>query len=137
MEFKTENEREIWGVVHAINEAWVNDRAEKIGLHLHPNCVMASPDFGQYLRGKKAVVDSYVEYTKMAKTLAFGIANASVDIFGDTAIVNATFVVTYELEGKTYQGGGREIWTLKHSNNRWYGIWRSLADMHEEAVANE
>ena len=132
IKFDTEEEREAWGVVHAINEAWVNDRANKIGVHLHPDCVMASPDFDQYLRGKKAVVDSYVEYTSMAKTLAFGIGNASVDVFGDTALVNSTFVVKYELQGKTYDGGGREIWALKKTNDRWYGIWRSLADMYEE-----
>ena len=132
--FKTEQEREVWGVVNAINEAWVGNRAEKIALHLHPDCVMTSPDFDQYLRGKEAVVKSYVDYTNMAKTKAFGIANASVDIFDDTAIVNATFVVTYELEGKSYQGAGREIWTLKHKNDRWYGVWRSLADLYEEEV---
>ncbi len=132
--FNTEEEREVWSIVNAINEAWVNNRAEKIAVHLHPKCVMTSPDFKQYLRGKEAVVNSYVEYTKMAKTKAFGIADASVDIFGDTAIVNATFVVTYELEGKTFQGAGREIWTLKQSNDRWYGVWRSLADLYEEEV---
>ena len=134
IKFNSEAEREIWAVVNAINEAWVGNRAEKIAVHLHPNCVMASPDFDQYLRGKEAVVNSYVEYTKMAKTKVFGISNASVDIFGDTAVVNATFVVTYELDGKTFQGAGREIWTLKHSNNRWYGVWRSLADLYEEEV---
>ncbi len=121
-------------MVKAINDAWVGDRAENIGIHLHPDCVMASPDFNQYLRGKKAVLDSYIEYTKMAKTKVFGITNASVDIFGTMAIVNATFVVTYELNGKSYQGAGREIWVLTHTNDRWYGIWRSLADMYEEAL---
>lgn len=131
-QFDTELQREAWSVVHAINEAWVNNRAGKIGVHLHPECVMASPDFDQYLRGKEAVVQSYVDYTQQAKTMAFGIANASVDIFGDTAIVNATFVVTYALAGKTYEGGGREVWVLKRANDRWYGVWRSLADMFEE-----
>ena len=134
IEFKTEQEREVWGVVNAINEAWVNDRAPQVALHLHPDCVMASPDFSQYLRGKDAVVNSYVEYTKMARTLAFGLSNASVDIFGDIAMVNATFVMTYELRGKVYQGQGRDIWTLKHTNDRWYGIWRSLADVYEEEM---
>ncbi len=134
IKFNSEAESEVWSVVNAINEAWVGNRAEKIAVHLHPDCVMTSPDFDQYLRGKTAVVNSYVEYTKMAKTKVFGISNASVDIFGDTAVVNATFVVTYELDGKTFQGAGREIWTLKHSNNRWYGIWRSLADLYEEEV---
>ena len=133
--FNSELESEAWGVVNAINEAWVNDRAENIAIHLHPECVMASPDFEQYLRGKAAVVKSYVDYTQMAKTKAFGIANASVDVFGDTAIVNSTFVVTYTLETKTFQGGGREIWVLKRSNDRWYGMWRSLADLFEEEVA--
>ncbi len=130
--FKTEQEREVWGVINAINEAWVNDRAEQVALHLHPDCVMTAPDFTQYLRGKNAVAESYVAYTKMARTLAFGIANASVDIFDDMAMVNTTFVMTYQLEGKTYQSSGRDMWTLKYVNNRWYGIWRSLADMHEE-----
>lgn len=134
LEFNSEQEREVWGVVNAINEAWVNNRAAQVALHLHPDCVMASPDFDQYLRGKEAVVNSYIEYTKMARTLAFGLSNASVDIFGDIAMVNATFVMTYELAGKTYQGTGRDIWTLKHTNNRWYGIWRSLADVYEEEM---
>ena len=132
--FDTEQQREAWAVVHTINELWVNNRAADIALHLHPKCVMTSPDFNQYLRGKEAVVNSYVEYTKMAKTKAFGFGNVSVDVFGDTAIANATFVVTYELQGKTYEGGGREIWTLMRTNDRWYGIWRSLADMFEQEV---
>ena len=137
IKFNTEQEREAWGVVNAINEAWVGNQADKIALHLHPECTMASPDFNQYLRGRDAVVNSYTEYTKMAKTKAFGISNASVDIFSDTAIANSTFVVTYELDGKTYNGTGREIWVLKFSNERWYGVWRSLADLYEEEVKSE
>ena len=132
--FESEKEKEAWNVVKAINDAWVGDRAEKIGVHLHPDCVMAAPDFDQYLRGKEAVLNSYIEYTGMAKTRVFGITNASVDVFGTTAVVNATFVVTYDLNGKSYQGAGREIWVLTYTNDRWYGIWRSLADMFEEEI---
>ena len=132
--FESEKEKEAWNVVKAINDAWVGDRAEKIGVHLHPDCVMAAPDFDQYLHGKEAVLNSYIEYTGMAKTRVFGITNASVDVFGTTAVVNATFVVTYDLNGKSYQGAGREIWVLTYTNDRWYGIWRSLADMFEEEI---
>ncbi len=134
LKFNSEKEREAWNVVKAINDAWVSDQAEKIGVHLHPDCVMAAPDFDQYLRGKEAVLNSYIEYTKMAKTKVFGITNASVDVFGAMAVVNATFVVTYELNDKSFQGAGREIWVLTFTNDRWYGIWRSLADLYEEAV---
>ena len=132
--FDSHIEREVWGVVEAINHAWVSAHAHDIGEFIHRDCVMAAPDFEKYIRGSEDVVNSYVEYTKQAETLAFEVANASVDVFRDTAMVNYAFVVKYRLNGVTYAGTGRDIWTFIRVDGEWLGVWRSLADMYEEEI---
>ena len=134
MQFKTRFQREVWHVIEAINQAWTSDRAGDIAEFLHHDCVMVAPDFDQYLRGRDAVVNSYVEFTRQATTHDFKVHNASVDIFRDTAMVNCAFAVTYSLNGKTYAGTGRDIWTLIRVEGHWLGVWRSLADMYEEEI---
>ena len=135
IKFDSHIKRDVWLVIEAINEAWVSNRANDISEFLHRECVMATPDFQQYLRGREAVVNSYVEYTKQAETLAFAVTQASIDIFRDTAMVNSVFTVKYKLQGVTYAGAGRDIWTLIRVEGQWLGVWRTLADMYEEEVA--
>ena len=134
LQFDSRIKREVWRVIEAINDAWVSDRARDIAEFLHPQCIMVTPDFSQYIRGGEAVTNSYVEYTRQAETHDFTVSDASVDIFRDTAMVNCVFTMKYTLQGKTYTSTGRDIWTLIRVEGQWLGVWRSLADMYEEEL---
>lgn len=115
---------ELWGRVRDANRAWTEGRPEEVGPLFHLSAVMAGPDGGELIRGREAIVASFVDYCGRATTRAFEELSHEIRVFGDTAVLTYGFAVTYELEGELHDERGREVLVWARGEEGWAVVWR-------------
>ena|ERR1700722_370793 len=117
-------ELSIWEAVLAGNRAWREGRPEDVASLFHRDVVMEAPDGRTLGRGRDAMVQSFVAYTRAVDTLHFRETDHAVHVVGDTAVVSYGFEVIYEVEGKRHDELGRERLVFVLDGGRWSAVWR-------------
>lgn len=124
--FESRTREEIWQILKEINDAWVNDRTDELNRFFHKDMVIASPDFRKLGEGRVACVKSYKDFCNQASIHDFHEEDAAIDIFGDTAIATYSFEITYEMNGKTFNESGRDVFIFVREEGRWQAVWRTI-----------
>jgi hypothetical protein len=117
-------ELSIWEAVLAGNRAWREGRPEDVASLFHRDAVMEAPDGRTLCRGREAMVQSFVEYTRAVDTLHFRETDHVVHVAGATAVVSYGFDVIYEVEGKRHDEVGRERLVFALDDGLWTAVWR-------------
>jgi uncharacterized protein (TIGR02246 family) len=114
----------LWDAVVASNRAWREGRPREVGGLFHEDAVaLVGP--GRRLVGRNAIVQSYVDYCASVKTHVFAEQTHSVEVFGDTAVVQYRFSVRYELGGQVHDEVGQEILVFVPRAGEWRAVWRT------------
>jgi hypothetical protein len=117
-------ELSLWESILAANRAWRRGHPEEVASIFHRDVVMEAAD-GQILcRGREAMVQSYLDYTRTVETLHFRETDHAVHVAGGTAFISYGFEVVYQLEGQRHEEIGRERLAFTLDDGRWTAIWR-------------
>ena len=120
---------EIWRAVEASNRAWLDGRARDVAALFADDVVFVAPDQTVALRGRDAMVQSYVDYVAAVTTHAFTVDARAVEVAGDTAVASYRFTVRYEVEGKVEDERGQEILVFARrpdtKDGAWKCVWRT------------
>jgi uncharacterized protein (TIGR02246 family) len=117
-------ELSIWESILAANRAWRSGRPEAVASLFHRDVVMEAPDGRVLHRGRDAMVQGFVEYSRAVDTLHFRETDHAVHVVGDTAIVSYGFDVIYEIGGERNEEVGRERLVFVLDEGRWLAVWR-------------
>lgn len=123
-----------------LNACWQTGDLQALADFYHPDVVLLPPDLGQPIRGREAVVASYLEFLQAATLDHFEVLE--LDVFPYPAgpalaiyVAHMTFAVTYTLDGETYVEKGLEAYTLSEEEEELKILWRhqSVLDSRIEA----
>lgn len=114
------------GVVRAINDAWLGDRAEEMRDLLHEDVVMVQPGFESALRGRDECIASFGEFASSARIDDFSGSEPVVDIWEDTAVAWFSWRIRYEMGGETFSELGHDVYVLGRGPHGWVVVWRTL-----------
>ena len=56
----------------------------------------------------------------------------AIQIYGNTAIASYTFEMSYEMNGKSFDDVGRDIYVLKREEGKWLAVWRTIIPLSLE-----
>jgi len=113
-------------VIQQINESWLAKRYDEIGSFLVSDAVIALPGSTERVLGRDAYVRSYREYDDAAKTHEFRAETPQIDLIGDVAVAVCPFFIDYELQGKRYREGGKDLLVFRRFNDEWRVVWRTM-----------
>jgi hypothetical protein len=113
-------------VVRQINEFWLGKKYDKIGELVSENVIIAPPGFNGRVYSREAYVQSYRDYDQMATTHEYSPGEPEIDIIGNVAVAVFSFLVAYELKGKTYREQGHDVLVLSRTAGEWRVIWRTM-----------
>ena len=122
----TNDEKQVRGVIQAINDAWRNDRVDEMKQHIHPDMVIAELGGKRLTEGREACVDSYRPFAKPGVVHKYEEHPPNVDVVGDTAVAAYTFDITYEINGKVHSESGRDLFVLSRVDEKWLAVWRTM-----------
>jgi len=111
---------------HAINNAWLQRRAQDMREHLHPDVVMVQPGFESLLRGREACIASYAEFRAGATLYAYTATEPKVEVIGNTAVAWHRWTMRYEWEAQSIDEGGHEVFVFERVEGAWLAVWRTL-----------
>jgi len=118
-------EDDLWQAIKDANDAWTRGDPRDVAPLFHAHAVMVAPAMKARLHGRDAMVESYLDYCRQAKTHAFEELDHAIDVFGDTAVVTYRFRVRYELDETVHDEVGQEVLVLIHEDDRWQVVWRT------------
>ena len=130
--FETKDQQQVWQVIRAINDAWLKGHAEDLIDYFHDDMVIVTPDGKEQGKGKVACVQSYKGFSSMAITKEFKEKDPSIQVYGNTAIAGYTFEMTYEMNGKSFDDVGRDIFVLIREEGKWLAVWRTIITLSPE-----
>lgn len=114
----------VWARIVSSNRAWFEGRPCEVASIFHPEVVLVSGGEVR-LRGREAMVQSYVDYCGAVKTHAFAEGAHSVELFGASAIVNYLFRVEFEVDGAVQRERGEETLVLVRWGGELLVRWRT------------
>jgi len=120
---------EIMQILKNINDAWKYGRAEDLEKYFHEDMVIVSPGLNKLGAGKRACVDSYIEFTQVAKIHDVRESDYTIDIWGNTAVAGYNFEIDYEMNDKKYHEFCIDLFVFTREQDTWLAVWRTILPM--------
>lgn len=117
--------------MRAINQAWLDGRLAGLEELVHPDIVMAFPDFSGSVQGRKAFLEGFRDFRQNATIHEFREQDFRVDTAGATAVVTFRYEMVYERSGQRYRAFGRDLWVFQKEDRGWIAVWRNMLEMQE------
>ena len=121
-----ETRREILKFLRKIETAWLAGRFDELRACFRDDAVLLAPDLEQRLEGGDPIVDSYAEFLREARLLAFDSEPPRIDVFQEVAITVTPWTVEYEREGELLREAGGDLLVLTRERDEWKVAWRTL-----------
>jgi Domain of unknown function (DUF4440) len=117
-----------------INQAWLGGGLEDLAARVHPDIVMAPPDFSGGIQGREAFLCGFREFIESATIEEFHERDLRADVAGETAAVTFRYEMVYSRSGIRYHSSGRDLWVFQLQDGAWIAVWRAMLDMQEDSV---
>ncbi len=122
----TDDVAAIRALIKSINQAWLQDRVEELQQFFHPDVVMVKPGLSDRVEGRDACIKTYEDFIAHATIREYRESEATVDLFGDTAVAIYQFHMLYEMTGETFRESGRDLFVFARTGNTWLAVWRTM-----------
>jgi hypothetical protein len=90
------------------------------------NVVMKGPSFKELLRGREALVQSYVDFMTNSELIEYSESNHSIDRWGLTAAAVYDWSMIWKQNGKTERGSGQDMFVFQRQESRWTAVLRVM-----------
>lgn len=122
---------EIVDLIHNINDAWTSGDANRmwreLGAAFHDAMVIRGPDLTVYGRGKRACIESYVDFTQKAIVRECRLGEVDAEVWGDTAVASFTWEMAYEMKGQSSTEKGKDVFVFTRQDGRWFAVCRIVS----------
>ena len=88
--------------------------------------VIVGPDFLELGKGQKECIKSYKDFIDKAKIKDFNEEDATVYVYGETAIASYSYDISYEVDGQTFNESGRDMFVFLYEDKKWQAVLRTM-----------
>ncbi|MEK6750611.1 MAG: nuclear transport factor 2 family protein [Pseudomonadota bacterium] len=113
-------DKEVWQVVRALNDAWTRHRGADLKRFFHPRMIAITATDARRLIGREACIASWLAFAESAEISAWAEHDPRVEVFGDTAIVTYNYTLEFSMQGQHYHVKGRDMLTLVREFDNWW-----------------
>ena len=124
-------ETEVHQALAAINQAWLTGHPEAMRERLHPELATVFPAFQGMLKGRDALMATFVDFCANARVLEYAESDEQVQVVEDCAVVSYRFEMQYQRAGYRARCSGRDMWMFRRGVYGWVAVWRTMLDLVE------
>ena len=130
MEANQQEIKTIQTVLKKMNETWADGNPEALTSYFHDDVMIVAPDMKILGAGKKACIQSYVDFLNAASDISFKDDEPEVHLYDQTAVAFYKYDVSWTMDEKSHQEAGKELYVLNKIDGDWLVVMRKL-------IANE
>ena len=123
---KAKSVEELTHIIKQINLSWREGRSERLKEYFHERMIIVSSDLKILGKGREACIRSYSDFTKQAKLQKYSESEPELHVWGNTAVVSYKYDLAWEMNGKSYDELGRDLFVFTYENGKWLAVWRKL-----------
>ncbi|MBN2364903.1 MAG: nuclear transport factor 2 family protein [Calditrichaeota bacterium] len=117
---------ELIDIVKQINLSWREGHPEKLEKFFHENMMIVSADMKILGDGREACIRSYVDFINQVILHKYEESQPEVHVWGNTAIAWYDYEIGWEMNGKSHQESGKDLFVFSWQDGKWLAIWRRL-----------
>jgi ketosteroid isomerase-like protein len=120
-----ERQREAWEMVQALNRLWtVERRTERLREYFHPEMVAIPGNERHRIEGGDACVAAWKRFSDAARVTSWRELAPDVRLHagGEVAIVTYEYEIAFEMGGRMFELGGRDLLVLAREAGRWWVV---------------
>jgi uncharacterized protein (TIGR02246 family) len=122
----TSDELAIRDLLSRVNAAWLERRFEDLDALFAEDMMLVAPGFAARLAGRKASVETFREFMNRAAVTSYLEDDLRVSIYGDTAIADYAWEMTWTDADQPHRQTGRDLFVFTRRQGEWRVVWRTL-----------
>jgi hypothetical protein len=117
---------EIRRALDALNAAWRERRFTDLAACFDDQVVMRGPGLVELVRGRDALVKSYVDFMTRSDITEYVESGHAVDRWGDTAVARFDWSMAWIQDTKTERASGQDLFVFQQRGTRWVAVERVM-----------
>jgi ketosteroid isomerase-like protein len=120
--FNDSTKQEIWKTVRAMNDAWTKGDPDDLARFFHRDMVAITPSDRNRLDGGEACIAGWKGFSSAARIHRWEEIDPAIQIYGDSAVITYYFDMSFEMNGQTFDMGGRDMFFFVKEDGRWWAV---------------
>jgi uncharacterized protein (TIGR02246 family) len=122
----TDDELAIRDLLSKVNAAWLERRFEDLDALFAEDAVLVAPGFAARMAGRIACIETFREFMNRAAVTSYVEDDLRVSIYGDTAVADFAWEMTWTDADEPYRQHGRDLFVFTRRQGEWRVVWRTL-----------
>jgi SnoaL-like protein len=119
------SDAEFVSLIEALDGCWMQGRLQDLDAFLANDVVFAAPDGKHRIVGLAQAIESYRQFTSQAQVKRYQPRDYVVTKWGDTAVVEYAWQMTWVAGETEHNDEGRDVLVLARRDENWRVVWRT------------
>lgn len=120
--FKTPEQQDIWATVRALNDAWTKGNPDTLADYFHPQMLAITPVDRLRRDGATECIAGWKGFAESTKIHSWREIDPLIRVYGDAAVVTYFYEIFFDMGGRRYEEGGRDMFFFVRENGRWWAV---------------
>lgn len=120
--FTDTTQQEIWTTLRALNDAWTKGHPERLVDYFHPQMLAITPVDRQRRDGAAECIAGWQGFAESTHIHHWRELNPAIRVFGNAAVVAYDYDIAFDMGGKRFEEGGRDMFFFVREKSRWWAV---------------
>ena len=120
--FDSPEQQEIWTTVRAMNDAWTKGNPDALADYFHPQMLAITPTDRLRRDGAEECIAGWKGFAEAARIDSWREIDPLIRVYGDAAVVTYFYEISFDMGGRRYEEGGRDMFFFVRENGRWWVV---------------
>lgn len=122
IQFNNSIKQEIWATLRALNDAWTKGDPEDLVNYFHSDMVAITATQRQRVNGGAACVAGWKGFATSTHIHHWKEIDPVIHVYGDSAVVAYDFDMSFEMNNKTIDMSGKDMFFFVKESGRWWAV---------------
>ncbi len=112
----------VWSTLRALNDAWTKGNPDDLAGYFHPQMIAITTTDRHRRAGATECIAGWKAFAEAATIHHWREIDPVIHVYGDSAVVAYDFDMAFDMNGRTIQMGGRDMFFFVKEGGRWWAV---------------
>lgn len=120
--FNDPTRQAVWSTLRALNDAWTRGNPDDLADYFHPTMIAITATDRHRLNGAAACIAGWKAFAQAARIHYWREIDPVIHLYGEAAVVAYDFEMSFDVDGRTIDLGGRDMYFFVREKGRWWAV---------------